>query len=40
MKMVKNMANTSLADLLTFLRLFPEAELICDGDLCVVTVEC
>nr|WP_310615813.1 hypothetical protein [Pantoea cypripedii] len=39
MKMVKNMANTSLADLLIFLRLFPEAELICDGDLGVVIVE-
>ncbi|ADU71520.1 hypothetical protein [Pantoea sp. At-9b] len=40
MKMVKNMANYRLATLLNFLRLFPEAELICDGDLCVVTVEC
>lgn len=34
------MASTSLADLLTFLRLFPEAELICDGDLGVMTLEC
>jgi hypothetical protein len=39
-KMVKNMANTSLHDLITFLWLFPEAELVCDGDLGVVTLEC
>lgn len=38
--MVKNMANTSLHDLITFLWLFPEAELVCDGDLGVMTLEC
>lgn len=40
MAMAKNMSNTNLWDLVTWLYLFPEAELVCDGDLGVVSVEC
>lgn len=40
MKMIKQMANTSLRDLITFLYLFPDAELICDADTGVMTFEC
>ena len=40
MKMIKHMANTSLRDLITFLYLFPDAELICDADTGVMTFEC
>ena len=40
MTMAKNMSNTDFWDLVTFLHLFPEAELVCDGDLGVVKVEC
>lgn len=40
MKMIKNMSNTAFWELVTFLYLFPEAELVCDGDLGVVSVEC
>jgi len=39
-KMIKHMANTSLRDLITFLYLFPDAELICDADTGVMTFEC
>jgi len=37
--MTKQMAATSIQDLITFLRLFPAAELICDADSGVMTVE-
>jgi len=40
MKMIKQMADTSLRDLITFLYLFPDAELICDADTGVMTFEC
>lgn len=40
MKMIKNMANTTLGDLITFLRLFPDADVICCGDAGVVSVQC
>ncbi|MDU4126509.1 hypothetical protein [Pantoea sp.] len=40
MKMIKNMSNTSFWDLITFLYLFPDAELVCDGDIGVVTMQC
>ncbi|WP_288476687.1 hypothetical protein [uncultured Pantoea sp.] len=40
MKMIKNMSNTTLQDLMTFLRLFPEADVICCGDAGVVSVNC
>lgn len=39
MKMIKQMADTSLSDLITFLKLFPDAELICDADTGVMTFE-
>lgn len=39
MKMTKHMANTSIKDLITFLRLFPAAELIFDADTGVMVVE-
>lgn len=37
--MVKQMASTSIGDLITFLKLFPNAELICDADTGVLSVE-
>ncbi|MDI9766474.1 hypothetical protein QM327_07870 [Pantoea dispersa] len=37
--MTKQMAATSIQNLITFLRLFPAAELICDADSGVMTVE-
>jgi|GEM_PF-865793 len=40
MRMVKNMSNTKLWDLITFLYLFPDAELVCDGDMGIVLLEC
>jgi hypothetical protein len=40
MKMIKNMSNTSVKDLVTFLRLFPDADVICCGDAGVVSVQC
>lgn len=40
MKMIKNMSNTTLWDLITFLYLFPDAELVCDGDMGIVLLEC
>lgn len=40
MKMIKNMANTTVRDLITFLRLFPDADVICCGDAVVVSVVC
>ncbi|MDU6388649.1 MAG: hypothetical protein E6562_08665 [Pantoea sp.] len=40
MKMIKNMSNTTLWDLITFLYLFPDAELVCDGDVGIVLLEC
>jgi len=40
MKMIKNMSNTSVRDLITFLRLFPEADVICCGDAGLVSVQC
>jgi len=40
MKMIKNMSNTSVKDLVTFLRLFPDADVICCGDAVVVSVQC
>jgi len=39
-KMIKNMANTTLGDLITFLYLFPDADVICCGDTGVVSVPC
>lgn len=39
MKMIKHMGDTSIQNLITFLRLFPAAELICDADSGVMTVE-
>ncbi|MDH2066865.1 hypothetical protein [Pantoea sp. GD03673] len=38
--MKKNMSNTTIQDLITFLRLFPEADVICCGDAGVVSVQC
>jgi len=38
--MIKNMANTTLGDLITFLKLFPDADVICCGDAGVVSVQC
>lgn len=40
MKMIKNMSNTTLRDLITFLRLFPDADAVCCGDAGVVSVQC
>jgi hypothetical protein len=40
MRMVKNMSNTKFWDLITFLYLFPDAELVCDGDAGIVLLEC
>lgn len=40
MKMIKQMSHTSIEDLITFLRLFPNADLICDADTGVMTFEC
>ncbi len=40
MKMIKNMSNTTLRDLITFLSLFPEADVVCCGDAGVVSVKC
>jgi len=40
MKMIKNMSNTNFWDLITFLYLFPDAELVCDGDIGVVSMQC
>lgn len=40
MKMIKNMSNTTLRDLITFLRLFPDADVVCCGDAGVVSVKC
>lgn len=37
--MTKHMANTSIRDLMTFLLLFPNAELICNADTGVMEVE-
>ncbi len=37
--MTKQMSATSIKDLITFLRLFPAAELISDADSGVMTVE-
>lgn len=39
-KMFKNMSNTSVRDLITFLRLFPDADVVCCGDAGVVSVQC
>jgi len=39
-KMIKNMSNTSVRDLITFLRLFPDADVVCCGDAGVVSVQC
>jgi len=39
-KMIKNMANTTLGDLIAFLYLFPDADVICCGDTGVVSVPC
>lgn len=38
--MIKNMVNTTLGDLITFLYLFPDADVICCGDKGVVNVPC
>lgn len=40
MKIIKNMANTTVRDLITFLRLFPDADVVCCGDAVVVSVVC
>ncbi len=40
MNIAKQMANTKFWDLITFLNLFPDAELICDGDMGIVLLEC
>jgi len=40
MTMIKNMSNTSVRDLITFLRLFPDADVVCCGDAGVVSVQC
>lgn len=40
MNIAKQMANTKFWDLITFLYLFPDAELICDGDMGIVLLEC
>lgn len=40
MNMIKNMSNTTLGDLITFLYLFPDADVICCGDTGVVSVPC
>ena len=39
-KMIKNMSNTSVRDLITFLRLFPDADVVRCGDAGVVSVQC
>jgi len=39
-KMIKNMSNTTVRDLITFLRLFPDADVVCCGDAGVVSVQC
>ena len=39
MKMIKQMSHTSIKDLITFLRLFPDADLICDADTGVMEVK-
>lgn len=36
----KQMANSKFWELITFLYLFPDADLICDGDTGVVTMHC
>lgn len=38
--MIKNMSNTTLRDLITFLHLFTDADVICCGDAGVVSVKC
>ncbi|MDU6442607.1 MAG: hypothetical protein E6559_22445 [Pantoea sp.] len=40
MNIAKQMANTKFWDLITFLYLFPDAELVCDGDMGIVLLEC
>jgi hypothetical protein len=40
MNFSKQMANSKFWDLITFLYLFPDADLICDGDTGVVTMCC
>lgn len=39
MKMIKQMSHTRFKDLINFLRLFPNAELICDADTGVMEVK-
>ncbi len=39
MHMMKQMSHTRIEDLITFLRLFPGADLICDADSGVMKVE-
>jgi len=40
MNFSKQMANSKFWDLITFLYLFPDADLICDGDTGVVSIQC
>lgn len=40
MSFSKQMANSKFWELITFLYLFPDADLICDGDTGVVTMHC